>query len=768
VAGAPVVIFTMQPQAVITKLGDKLEDQKTRFALESLGNAPVQVLIAPQLLGGSVPFFNVVDPFGGDPNFVTLEPHKAKTFEVHFSGPPNDLPASYQGSIYVTSAALPLAFTPQAYVNLKVGGDAAAIAPRLLVNGVESDFAFFPPATGDDAARPAIVVDLLNSGSAPMDVAAEIGPEAWLKLEKDWNASAVPASSFRSLRLSTQRTRAVAGSALPRYTYLTVRNKAGQSARLLIEDSGGVVSGRGRAAPPDTGELSLIVPSVRSGSGRSTALYLTNTAGTQLPLELVWTPEGLDGFDENGVKRVSLIVPPNDVVTLTDPLPQLFATTGDAAGSLEVRSSAEKLGALVVRSEVRSAVAGGGSFGYLMPVAYRGEGARVGVIHRVTGVISNSTFRSVLVVSETTGRDKASLRLSLFDKNGAKRGEQTIALGRYGSKTIDDVAAALSGGADIDAGMIHVEVTADGGAVLAVLTVSDRTSGSGASAVAQPVGNDVHLSALGRRIGSSAAAEVKEHLLVAGVTNEQGSTTVGVTTAAATNVKLTYRDAVNGRVYTSDMTVGEGQTRELTDVVATLTGSNAASHGTITIDAAVPVHAYARVRSGKSIDALPATSLYSEALTGGGAAKPVYAEGLEQSLDAAKGRRAALLLTELAGQSAVVTVRLYEPGNRTAAIAGKDFSIGANSELRLDNLFAAMGLDSGADDLEQRRKDRVNVVCVVTARSGSGLVQALAIAIDNRTGDRHTVQLQPAGGLPATSPQRPFVSMPARRRSVGR
>src|SRR5258706_12167944 len=110
------------------------------------------------------------------------------------------------------STGQPLAFTPQAYVNLKVGGDANAVAPKLLVNGFESEFAYFPAVTGDDAARPAIQVDLLNSGTVPMEVAGEIGPEAWLKMEKDWNSLAVQASAFRTLRLSTQRTKAVSGS----------------------------------------------------------------------------------------------------------------------------------------------------------------------------------------------------------------------------------------------------------------------------------------------------------------------------------------------------------------------------------------------------------------------------------------------------------------------------------------------------------------------------------------------------------------------------
>jgi len=115
-----------------------------------------------------------------------------------------------------------------------------------------------------------------------------------------------------------------------------------------------------------------------------------------------------------------------------------------------------------------------------------------------------------------------------------------------------------------------------------------------------------------------------------------------------------------------------------------------------------------------------------------------------------------------------VTVRLYEPGNRSAAIAVRELTVPANGELRLDDLFTSMGLQTTADDLEQRRKDRVNVACVVTPASGSGIVLAAAIVTDNRTGDRRTIELVPAGGIPATAQQRAAVAGEVRRRAVGR
>jgi hypothetical protein len=758
VAGAPAVIFTMQPQAVITRLGDRLEDQKTTFALENLGTAPVQVLVAPQLIGGSAPFFNVVDPFGGDSTSIVLEPHKAHTFEVHFSGPPNDAPASYQGSIYVTSLTQPLASTPQAYVNLKVGGEAAAAAPKLLVNGVESELAYFPSVTGDDSARPVITVDLLNDGTTPLEVAAEIGPEAWLKMEKDWNASAVPPSSFRSLRLSTQRTRALAGSALPRYTYLTVRNKNGQSVRLLVEDAGGVHGATGRRPPLAAGEPSWIVPFVRTGSGGASVLQLTNTGAVAVPVELIWTPAGADGFDD-AVKRIALSIPPDDVVTLTDPLAQLFGVAGDGSGSIEIRSAPERLGALVVRSEVRKTIASGGAFGYSIPLALRGEGAQAGVPHRAAGMTSNSALATSVVVCETSGRDSATVQLTVRDASGAVSSRQTFTLPRYGSKRIDDLAS--------DGGAADFEVTAGGGTAFAFMTATDRITGAGASIAAQPISASASLSSLGRRIASSATASSRKWFVSAISKDASGTTTAGFTAAAAAAVKLTYRDGATGQSYTLDTTAGAGQTREYADVVQSLTNSAAFSHGTLSIESDADLAVYARVRGGNAIDALPAGSQYAESLTGAGSSIPVYAEGLEQSLDPTRGRHTSLVLTEINGHEARVTIRLYEPGNRSAAIATRDVTVPANGELRWDDLFASMGLLTTSDDLEQRRKDRVNVLGVVTA-AGSGIVDAIAIVSDNRTGDRRTIRFQPAGGVPGTVPQRAAVSTEVRRRAVGR
>ncbi|HEY2251205.1 MAG TPA: hypothetical protein VGH74_09100, partial [Planctomycetaceae bacterium] len=73
-------------------------------------------------------------------------------------------------------------------------------------------------------------------------------------------------------------------------------------------------------------------------------------------------------------------------------------------------------------------------------------------------------------------------------------------------------------------------------------------------------------------------------------------------------------------------------------------------------------------------------------------------------------------------------------------------------------------------DLDQRRKNQVNVATVVTSISGNGLIAAEAVLTDNRTGDRRTIQLIPVGGVPATSIRRSAMTTtpPPHRRAVGK
>src|SRR5207253_656285 len=132
---------------------------------------------------------------------------------------------------------------------------------------------------------------------------------------------------------------------------------------------------------------------------------------------------------------------------------------------------------------------------------------------------------------------------------------------------------------------------------------------------------------------------------------------------------------------------------------------------------------------------LPLLTNLAEALTSAASSsqRPLFFDGLEQSIDATRGSRWQLVLNEVSGANGLMNVRLYEPGNRTSPIASKDILIGAFQQLQLDTVFGALGLDAA-----DRRKDRTNVEVVVTALGGAARVAAMAVSIDNATGDTKT------------------------------
>ncbi len=274
------IIFTVPPQALVTSLGDRIEDHNGSFTIENIGSAPAQIIVGQSELPGSRPFFSIVE--GGA--FVTLQPRVPRTFTIQYSGPPNDTAASYQGVIFAVGVTLPLPVTPYAFVNLKVGGGPAAV-PEFIVDGAAAEYAAFPGFSGDDDSnRPAREISIRNAGTTPMELAAEIGPEVWLVPENGWNAQPLAAGSTRTVKLFTRRPFAPSGSPLPRYTYFTVRTKDGASARLLVQDNDKLTVTGGRPTALEVGARSFIVPDAVN------RLRLTNNGGDAVQAEMIFTP----------------------------------------------------------------------------------------------------------------------------------------------------------------------------------------------------------------------------------------------------------------------------------------------------------------------------------------------------------------------------------------------------------------------------------------------------------------------------------------------
>jgi hypothetical protein len=126
-----------------------------------------------------------------------------------------------------------------------------------------------------------------------------------------------------------------------------------------------------------------------------------------------------------------------------------------------------------------------------------------------------------------------------------------------------------------------------------------------------------------------------------------------------------------------------------------------------------------------------------------------------------------LVLNEVAGASGTVNIRLYEAGNRSSPIAEKNLTVGPYQQRQLDTVFNELGLEAA-----DRRKDRTNVQVVVTAVGGAARLSAIAVSIDNQTGDTKTFALVPSVGSATPSislvapVNKPPVTGPGRRRTV--
>jgi hypothetical protein len=758
----PNVIFTVPPAARITNLGEKLEDAAGSFTIENIGSDPVQVFVGRQELGGSRPFFNIAE----DAAFVTLQPRTPRTFTILYSGPPSDVAGAYQGVIFVAATGKGLASTPYAFVNLKVGGGAAA-KPQFLVDNAPSDYAAFGGFSGDDADRAPLTITIKNSGATPMQLGAEIGPEVWLAPEAGWNAAPLDPGASRNVKLFTRRALAPSGSPLPRYTYFTVRTKDGQSARLLVQDNDRVAVAAGRTTALDVVARSFIVPEVVSrtsarGNRVVSRLTLSNLGGDAVQAELTFTPSGRDGFDATTVKRVVIVVPPNDVVTLTDPLVQLFAAAPPANGQIEVRIPSERLGLVNVRASI--VVLGGGAGGFGTPVVNRGDGARAGAPHALDLLTSSP---ATITLAETSGRDSATVSLLAA---GQLISSQTLA--RYGSARIDNVTAPR----------LEIRVDSGGGSVIGLATIANAAGESGATVLSQPATATNTVSSIFHAYSTAVPNDtpsVTTVVPILGKPTSSGSapsyvTSLGFIAAAAGDFKATFRDAGSAATnVVKTVTVGAGTTKFYADVVKDLFGVTPVA-GTVFVQAPPGGKVVATLMT--SASSTPSSFLnlptnLGEALTSasGAAKRPLYYDGLEQSTDPTRGARWLLVLNEVSGSTGFVNVKLYEAANRTSAIADKDLAIKAFQQVTLDTVFGALGLDA-----PDRRKDRANVQIVVTATAGNATIAATAVAIDNASGDTKTFQLVPTVGsgtpnIAFTAPvltQPPPSGPPPRRRAA--
>ncbi len=780
VVAPPNVVFTVQPEARIINLGARLEEVSSSFMLENIGSSPVQVIVARQEINSSPPFFSIIDPSGQDAAFLTLEPHKPHAFTIRYSGPPNNVEASYQGVVVVAATGAALPVTPYAFVNLKVGG-AISTSPQFIVDGVLSDYAAFPGFNGDDANRQALTIGVRNSGSTPMEVGFEVGPEVWLTTDASWNAARIEPNTTRTVNLFTRRSRAPNGSALPRYTYMTVRTRDGAASRLLVQDNADLGAVAGRPARLDASVRSFIIPEVVSKVGNNgvvaTRVRLSNVGSDAVQALLIFTPSNTDGFDQ-AVRRVTVPLPPNDVVTFTDPLTQVFKLTRPASGQIEVRLPVERIGLISVSASEGT--------GIPIPVMNRGDGARSRAPQYLSGLTKSSSLTTAVVFAETSGNDHAIVRGRLRSAAGAVLGSEfTRDVLRYGHVRIDDVFAAANA-PDSDQATLEISIDSGGGVVSGTAIVTRVGTDAGTAIVSRALVDGSSSTALARVLrdrasNASPGVNVTTLVPIIGAPTSSGSapsykTLVGFgasSGSAADFIATFYHGGLTSIVQT--FSVPAGTTLVVKDVLSELFGQPSNASGTVFVQAPSVARVYAAAQpltSGTTSSLppawLPLPTTLSEALTSASLAqRPLFADGLEQSIDSSRGSRWMLLLNEVAGYGGVVNVRLYEAANRSVPIAEKSFAISARQQLQLDTVFSALGLDA-----PDRRKDRTNVQCVVTAQSGNARVSASAVGIDNVTGATQVIALTPSVGsaTPSVSVVTPVINTAppsSRRRAVG-
>lgn len=760
VTSAPAnIIFTVEPRAAITSITDKekIEDKVGSFTIENIGSVPAQIIVGQAELPGSRPFFSIAE--GGA--FVTLQPRQPRTFTIHYAGPPSDVAGSYQGIIFAVGVTQQLPATPYAFVNLKVGGGVLPVQPQFVVDGTPSDYVAFPGFSGDDDSnRPPREVTVRNPGTSPMDLAAEIGPDVWIVPENGWNSQPLAAGASRTIKLFTRRPFAPSGSPLPRYTYFTVRGKDFGTARLLVQDNDRVTSSAGRTTALEVGARSFIVPEAISqtqSTGRiATRVRLSNLGGDAVQVELIFTPSGADGFDAALVKRAIVVVPPNDVVTLTDPLIQIFAASEGALGQIEVRVPRERLGLIAVTAS--NVLIGAGATA-TVPVVTRGEGAVVSAPH-VIYMPPGRGGSTTLTLAETSGVDKTTVRVVADGQTIA-----TQEIPRYGMRR-------LTIGAPV---RVDINVDSGGGAIIGLATFSNATVLSRRA--------DERIAA--KRAGSLAVVPVSVTTVVPvfGHSSSVGvaptyRTTLGFAAppSAQAIFNAVFYPAGGGAAINRTVTLSAAQTIVYNDVLLELFETPSRTDGNLFIQGPPSGKVYAVLQTASPGGALaPASSIplptnLSEALTSAAstAQRTLAFDGLEQSVDQILGTRWTLLLNEVNGASGTINVRLYEAGNRSRPIAEKDIAITANQQVKLDTIFGVLGLEAA-----DRRKSRTNVQVVVTATSGAARVAASVLSIDNATGDTKMYALTPAvgSGVPNISFTAPVVApptTPGRKRVVRR
>lgn len=762
VAGPPMVIFTTGPVSAIVAPGSSPGVIERSVIVENLTKTPVTVDVITEAID-SPPFFHLTSVEGEKVTSLQLAPGSPRRLLVRFDGLDTSQPRGLQGLISLRGVDRELVSTPYAAVAVRVGaaGGGGGI-PQFRVAGSPVNRVWLPPlrAGQPDENREPVRVEIFNPAATPMDLVAEIGPEAWLLPKSGWNDSPVPPQSSVVVELFSDRSRAPAAAAFPRYTWFAVRTATGAAARLLVEDR--EVSGSATVIFPPLlpGTRAFMIPGTVAieGAARSrwaTRVQLTNVSDEPLNLEFFFrssiAPQSMEAA------HTTIEIRPRDVVAIADLLRDHFFIERDF-GFVEVRVDEQKARFLTITSETYGSGPAGETVARL-PVFEDGEGATPGSNHVVPALWTAATRTNIALITMARNVfEPVLVQVTGFDSSGAELGSAQLALAPAAYFQTSAISFLnLPAGEESRLAGIRLSVESTNGSArvaLLAMVIDNATAEFQSIHVGQSEAGKISATST-EPAGVSVS---KAHVVLgavhepAGGTSHTGySTQLRLTaTGGRADVLLSYLTPGSASGPQPRITIDGGSSLEIPSI-GSLFGVTGGREGTLL------VHANANIQLAGQVIAspmnapsyvageLPILSDASEALASAqaGRRRPIYFDGLEQSTGG--GKRWTLGLTEVSGRPAVVNVRLYEPANRAAPIAEQNLSLGGREHRLLDTIFSSMGLDS-----EERRKDRLNVQVVITPVSGSGVIAALATGYDVRTGDSTRYVLTPSGGVPAT------------------
>ncbi len=627
--------------------------------------------------------------------------------------------------------------------------DARSPGVRLAIDRASASILAPPGQAGETALL------VTNPSSAAVTVIPNVSPDgSWLRFDlADFSRPFAPGEK-RSVLLTADPLRRLSSDIPPpARTFLTLLPAGGAAADTASVEVLGVevpVSQAVTSRPPVPAGSSFFLPTAVHAPGALGQLFtsygwIRNLGADPATVDLYAVPSGQDG---RSATKVTQAIPAFSALPLDDFVATLFGARS-LAGTVEVRSASPA--ALSLRTTTRGESGGGTPYETEIPVASAGAGTGGGDAPLVlAGVKTTASFRMNVILAETSGT-AARVALRLFDWTGAETASAVADVPPFGNVQFP-LAGTLGVPSSFEAASLYVEPVSGGGRVTAIGTVIDNASASfsvvtGVPSVPRPAGPLVIPSIVHARgngsyfttdlsIANVSLASVPLHL----VYSYAGTDALGVPVSGET-----AKDVTLGPRASLPIGLGNDVIRKLF-----LFSPDSNTSGTLRIEGAVssivaravvstPVDLLDPSKGTKSAEFGAFTASSSEAVGPAGAGVAVY-PGLAKS----DRERVNLILTEVAGGSASVKVRLFS-ATEAGLLGERSFSLSPFQKLQVNDLWnGAGGFALGPFPL-----DRV-MVTLEAADAGSGRVVGTLTPVENTSNSPRILPLAPPGPPPLT------------------